>query len=471
MFPLKQIHFVGIGGAGMSAIAWVLLKKGLSVSGSDVSRNPRSARLEKHGAKIYYGHDAENIKHAWLVVRSSAIRDDNPEMVAAKKMGVKVLHRSEMLAKILEEGEGVAVAGTHGKTTTTAMISLIMERAEMDPTVLIGGDLQEIGGNAKAGEGNYVVAEADESDGSFLSYNPHYAVITNVESDHVDHYKNKDQVFDAFRRFISQVKPKGRLILCGDDPGIRAMADVSPPCEMKLFSLTNSGADFYATDINLLPEGSTFTVFQNGKKLGRASLAVPGIHNIYNAMAAFSLARVLGIGFDVMKSALESFCGTGRRFQKMGKKSGILVIDDYAHHPTEVAATLKAARPMRNERKGRIVAVFQPHRYSRTKAFAADFAAALDNADLAVVTDVYSAGEDEIPGVSGGLIFESMQKAGSGNAFYVPEMKNVPAKLMKIVEPGDVVFTLGAGNVWKAGERFLEKLAKKKMKTKTPDGI
>jgi len=456
MLPLKRIHFVGIGGVGMSAIAWVLLKKGIPVSGSDIHPGPQTTRLEENGATIFYGHSPLNIEGVGLVVASSAIREDNPEIVCARKLHIQVWHRSAMLAEILDEGEAITVAGTHGKTTTTGMISLVLEMAGLDPTVLIGGDLPEMGGNSKLGLGTHIVAEADESDGTLLAYHPRYAVITNVDSDHLDFYKTSDAIRQLFRKFLRQIQPNGYAIVCADDPGVRSILNPLPSCGVCSYGILSPDADCQARDIALYPRGSRFSVFFKNQELGSLNLSVPGRHNVSNALAAACLGHILKIDFDKIQTALRVFKGAKRRFQKKGEAEGIMVVDDYGHHPTEVASTLEGALPLARERKGRIVIVFQPHRFTRTQALAPDFARAFDNADIVLVTDVYSAGEDPIDGVSGRLIHDAIVNRGHPDVYYVEKMEDVCDRLLGMLLPEDIVITMGAGNIWKVGENLLQ---------------
>jgi len=456
MLPLKRIHFVGIGGVGMSAIAWVLLKKGIPVSGSDLHSNPLTTRLEENGATIFYEHSPLNLEDVGLVVASSAIREDNPEIVHAGKLNIPIWHRSVMLAEILDEGEAITVAGTHGKTTTTSMISLLLRQAGLDPTVLIGGDLPDMGGNALLGSGTHIVAEADESDGTLLAYHPRYAVITNVDSDHLDFYKTEDAVRRLFHTFLSQIQPDGFAIVCADDPGVRFILNPPPSCGVCSYSILSSSADCFARDITLSPRGSSFSVFFQGLQLGSIALSVPGKHNVSNALAVVSLGQILGIDFDIVQKTLQMFKGVKRRFQNKGEAEGILVVDDYGHHPTEVASTLNGALPLAKKRGGRIVTVFQPHRFTRTQALAQDFARAFDDADVVLVTDVYSAGENPIEGVSGRLIYEALVNRGHPAAHYVENMDDICDKLLGMLLPADVVITMGAGNIWKVGEQLLQ---------------
>lgn len=454
----KRIHFIGIGGAGMSAIAWVLLKKGMPVSGSDVYPSDRSQRLREHGAIIYDGHSPENLQNVGLVVVSSAIMEDNPELAAAHTLKIPVWHRSAMLAELLHEGDGVCIAGTHGKTTTTGMTSLIMERAGLDPSVLIGSELPALGGNARYGAGRFIIAESDESDGSFLNYHPLYAAVLNIESEHMEHYKTEETLKNAFRTFLSQVRPEGAAVLCADDAGVRSILDGEPPCRIVLYSVKLKQVDFFAGDIVFSPLGSEFSVYQSGKRLGAVSLQVPGIHNVSNALAATALAMTAGVKFSDVRSALADFTGTGRRFQIRGRREGVIVVDDYAHHPTEILATIKSALPLRESRRGRIITVFQPHRYTRTRDLADAFGVAFHDSDIVIITDVYSAGEPPIPGISGKTIYDAVVQSGHPNVLYVPRVADVTEKLLQMIVPGDIIFTMGAGNIWKMGESFLKRL-------------
>ena len=461
MLPIKRIHFIGIGGVGMSAIAWVLLKKGIPVSGSDVQPNSLTARLEQIGAKIRFGHSPDNVKDAGLVVISSAIREDNPELVHARSLKIPIWHRSRMLADILAEGDGITIAGTHGKTTTTSMVSLMLEKAGLDPTILIGGDLPELGGNAKLGGGKYIVAEADESDGTFLLYHPRYTIITNVEADHLDYYRMPENVRKAFQKFLLGLPADGYAILCADDIGLRSILNINLSCNAVFYSTRFINADFYAGDITLSPGGSTFILYKQKEAMGEMYLSIPGHHNIQNALAAVALGHTLGVPLNTVKDALEGFHGVKRRFQVKGIYEGVTVIDDYAHHPTEVSTTLASAIALRESKKGRIIVVFQPHRYTRTQDFHAQFAQSFDTADIVVITEVYSAGEKPISGVSGKLIYDGLVKRSHPNVLYVPDMDDICDKLLSIIVPGDIVFTMGAGNISKVGEKLLQSLTLK----------
>jgi UDP-N-acetylmuramate--alanine ligase len=465
MFLSKRVHFVGIGGAGMSAIAWVLLKKGIPVSGSDLHANYRTTRLEQNGAQIFYRHDPDNLKDVGLVVFSSAITKDNPEIVHARKMKLPIWHRSDMLAEILEEKESITVAGTHGKTTTSAMVSTILQNAGLDPTILIGGEVTGWEGNATLGSGRYIVAEADESDGSLLSYFPSYAIITNVEPDHLDYYKTSDAVRLLFGKFLKQIRDDGCAILCADDPGIQSITSLSCARGRYFYSLQSAQYDFYADDVVLYPYGSAFSFFIKGERIGKVQLSIPGRHNVYNALASLALGHILGVDFASMRNALKNFMGAKRRFQVMGEVDHILIVDDYAHHPTEVSSTLNGAIPLVTERGGRLITVFQPHRFSRTQAFYQEFSHSFDDSDIVVITDVYSAGEEPINGVSGELIYDSLIERGHNNVYYMPDLEDICGKLIPMLIPGDLVITMGAGNIWQIGEMLYKSLESHDMQT------
>ncbi|HRR98924.1 MAG TPA: UDP-N-acetylmuramate--L-alanine ligase [Candidatus Sumerlaeia bacterium] len=458
MLPLKRIHFIGIGGVGMSAVAWVILKKRIPISGSDVQPNIQTARLEKEGVPVYYGHSPENVKDAGLIVVSSAIHEDNPELVQARNLKIPIWHRSDMLEEILSEGESITVAGTHGKTSTASMAALVLERAGLDPTFIIGGDLNELGGNARLGAGKYIVAEADESDGTFLSYHPQYAIVTNVEPDHLDFYKTADNVKNAFQKHLSNVCDKGCAILCADDPGLLSILEKDLKCQVLFYSARFMTADFFAGEINLHANGSAFTVFKERQELGQVRLSVPGRHNIINALSVIALGDKLGLSLEQMTPALREFKGAKRRFQLKGTYDGITVIDDYAHHPTEVATTLASAIALRESKKGRIIAIFQPHRYTRTRDFHNEFAGAFKDADVVIITDIYPAGEKPISGVSGRMIYDGLVRNNHPNPIYVSNMDDICNTLISLIVPGDVIFTMGAGNIWKVGDRLLQRL-------------
>jgi len=393
---LDWVHFIGIGGAGMSGIAKVLLDLGYKISGSDLNVTETTKRLGKNGATVFTGHKASNVqKGIDVVVVSSAIPEDNDEVKKAQEFNIPVIQRAEMLAKLMENQKAICVAGAHGKTTTTSMIALVLEKNNLDPTVVVGGELNDIGGNAKLGRGEYLVAEADESDGSFLKLLPWATVVTNIEDDHLDHYGTLENIVEAFRQFINLGSPQGFSILCIDNTFVKKLADQIPG---KLITYgIQENAQYTAKDIVYEGLLTKAKIYFNDNLLGTLELNVPGKHNISNALAAISIGHQLGIDFQDIKEALKGFKGVQRRFQLIGKVNNVQVVDDYAHHPTEIKATLEAAR---NSHSGRLIAVFQPHSYTRTKFLAKEFAASFKAADKVILAEIYSAGEKPIPGVS-----------------------------------------------------------------------
>lgn len=441
----QRYHFVGIGGIGMSGIAQVLLEKGYSVSGSDISKTATAEKLESLGATIMLGHNGTNLSATDVVVVSSAISINNPEVKTAIRRGIPILHRSEMLALLMNEKKGIAIAGTHGKTTTTSMVALMVERAGIDPTVIIGGIVDQFKSNAKTGQGDYLVAEADESDGSLVRLNPHIAVITNIEADHMDYYADINAIKSTFVKFLKKVRPDGLAVLCVDDRNVKCVAEHYHG--RKATYGLNNGAEIKAINIEFSELGSTYTVINHGLEVGRFSLNVPGMHNIYNSLAAIAVGTEMGIGMDVIQSALLEFKGAKRRFQVISSSDSMTVVDDYAHHPTEIMATLSAARKIRGQ--GRIISVFQPHRYSRTKYFFDLYGRSFFNSDHVIVTDIYAAGEKPIPQISGELIARTLTKYGHPSVEYIPSIDSVPQHIMEMSRPNDFVITLGAGDVWK----------------------
>lgn len=439
---LHRIHMVGIGGTGMCGIAEVLLNLGYQVSGSDLQENEATARLARLGARIYLGHSADNVKEADVVVISSAIREDNVEVVKAKALKIPVIPRAEMLAELMRMKYGIAVAGAHGKTTTTSMTALVLEAGGYDPTIIVGGRLNTIGSNAKLGEGDFIVAEADESDRSFLYLSPFIAVLTNIDEEHLDHYGTLDEIKKTFINFANKVPFYCPVILCLDDPNLQS---IIPAIERKIITYGFSPqADIQARDFTFAEFSSTSTLYAYGKKLGRLKLNVPGKHNILNAMAATAVGLDLEISPKTILKALEEYTGTGRRFELKKVVHDIMIIEDYAHHPTEIKATLEAARTGWNRR---LVVVFQPHRYTRLARLMNDFATSFNQADVLIITEIYPAGEDPIEGVNGKALFEEIQKFGHKNVSFEPVLANVPARLASILAPKDILLVLGAGNV------------------------
>ena len=445
----SKIHFIGIGGSGMSGLAKVTLEAGYRVTGSDLKAGEALATLEALGARVYQGHEAAHLEEDTdLVVYSSAVKPDNPELLEARRRGLEVISRGQFLARLMERYRGIAVAGTHGKTTTTAMIATVLKRAGLNPTVVVGGRLAGEGTNAWLGGGEFLVAEADESDGSFLYLRPEVAVVTNVDDDHLDHYGHPEALREAFRGFLGRVAPGGVGVVCADDPFLRGL--VGERAAVLTYGW-NREARFRAEQPELGPAGSRCRVYEGERCLGVLELTVPGRHNLTNALAAVAVARVLGLSFETAAQALAGYAGVARRFQRLGEAAGRLVVDDYAHHPTEVEATLAAARALGR----RVVVVFQPHRYSRTRRLYREFGSALAQADLVVVTEVYAAGEAAIPGVDGGLVAEEVRRQGKAPVYYCPEREKLPRLLEELTRPGDLVLTLGAGDIYQLGRELV----------------
>jgi UDP-N-acetylmuramate--alanine ligase len=439
---LNHIHMVGIGGTGMNGIAEVLLNLGYQVAGSDLQDNEATQRLARLGAAISIGHRAENLGVADVVVISSAVREDNVEVQRARARHIPVIPRAEMLAELMRMKYGVAVAGSHGKTTTTSMTALVLEAGGYDPTIIVGGRLNTIGANAKLGAGDFIVAEADESDRSFLYLSPFIAVLTNIDEEHLDQYQSLDDIKRTFVNFANKVPFYCPVVLCLDDINLQA---IIPDIERKIISygLTDA-ADVSARDFGFDGFKSDSELFHKGKKLGHLSLQVPGLHNILNAMAATAVGLDLGIPAETILGALAGYTGTGRRFELRKIVDDVMIIEDYAHHPTEIKATLEAAR---RGWKRRTVAVFQPHRYTRLSKLMTQFATAFDQADVLVLTEIYPAGEDPIAGVSGRALFDEVKQLGHKNVRFEPDVKKIPALLEKIAAPNDMVIVLGAGNI------------------------
>ncbi|MBN1573789.1 MAG: UDP-N-acetylmuramate--L-alanine ligase [Deltaproteobacteria bacterium] len=451
-----KVHFIGIGGIGMSGIAEVLINLNYEVSGSDLKKGEITERLKTLGAVIHYGHAAKNLTDADVVVVSNAVKRDNPEVVEAEARNIPVIPRAEMLAELMRMKYGVAVAGTHGKTTTTSMMATVFGVGNLDPTVVIGGKLDYIGSNAKLGEGEFLVAEADESDGSFLMLTPTIAVVTNIEEEHMDHYGSLEEIKGDFTTFINSIPFYGLSVLCLDNENVQA---IIPEVKRRFVTYGFSPqADFYATGVTFEGLNSTFTVNYRGDVWGDITLHMPGAHNALNALSAVAVGMEVGLDFGTIQGALSGFTGVHRRFQVKGEAAGVTVVDDYGHHPTEITATLKAAR---NFWKGRVVAVFQPHRYTRTRDAHEGFLTAFFSADVLVMTDIYPAGEEPIPGITGQRLFDEIRERGMRDTHFVSDKEDLPKELMKIIRPGDLVITLGAGDILRAGERLLELLDKK----------
>jgi UDP-N-acetylmuramate--alanine ligase len=452
---ISRVHFVGIGGIGMSGIAEVLLNLGYRVSGSDLVESETTLRLKRLGAEVSIGHRAENLKDADVVVTSSAVRMENPEVIAAHERVIPVIPRAEMLAELMRMKYGVAIAGTHGKTTTTSMIATVLAQGGLDPTAVIGGKLNIFGSNAKLGQGELLVAEADESDGSFLKLSPTIAVVTNIDPEHLDHYRDLEEIKKAFLDFINKVPFYGLAVLCLDHENVQALI---PQVRKRFvtYGLTTQ-ANFRAEDISFQGLTTSFGAFEDNRKLGRLSIQMPGLHSVYNALATLATATELDLSFEAVQAGLESFSGVQRRFQTKGEWGGIMVVDDYGHHPAEIKATLSAAKRGWGRRT---VVVFQPHRYTRTRDLFKDFLTAFNQADVLFLTGIYPAGEDPIPGVSVEQLYEGIKGHGHKDVTLVLEKKEIPGQLLPRLMPGDMVFTLGAGDVWKVGEELIPLLKK-----------
>jgi UDP-N-acetylmuramate--alanine ligase len=476
----EHVHMIGIGGTGMSSIATVLLQMGYKVSGSDVKESAVVSSLQDAGADVHIGHAASHVAGADMVIFSSAIPEDNPEIREARRLGIPLLHRSEMLARILNNHEGIAVAGAHGKTTITGMIAQVFSCLGLEPTVLAGGEMQNQCVHACWGRGKYVVAEADESDGTLLRYYPQIAVITSVEADHLENFGGRlSQLIDTYAGFLANIKPGGTLVISSQAYrvlqdsirkangrfavvvyGLEGESGEALPGEYQagaLFPL-----DYRAADIKLSGSSSSFAVYHSGKMLGRAKLVVPGVYNVENALAAVAVSREAGLGFDQIVKALEGFHGAHRRFELVGAGPGIVVYDDYAHHPTELKKTLEAARHFGR----RVVAIFQPQRYSRTKILMEEFARSFQDADLVVITDIYAPPpETPLPGVTAerlaGLVAEHI---GRERVLYVGDKRLIPDVLLPHLGSNDLVITMGAGDVWQVGPAVLERLQEENLK-------
>ncbi len=454
----QQIHFVGIGGIGMSGIAELLLNLGYRVSGSDLKASDITRRLQSMGARIAIGHHEDNIRGADVVILSSAISESNPEVQAARRMGkIPVIRRAEMLAELMRLKYAVLVAGAHGKTTTTSMVATVLARGGVDPTVVIGGRLNAWGTNAKLGSGEFVVAEADESDGTFLLLSPTIAVVTNIDLEHLDFYRDLDHIRETFLRFINKVPFYGLAVLCLEDENIQSLL---PQIGKRFVTYGFSPqADFQARDIRSEGFRTRYTAYFQGRELGPIEIHLPGRHNVLNSLAAVAVAHELEIDLAAIRAGFEDMTGVQRRFQVKGETNGILVLDDYGHHPTEIRAVLETMTSCFPDR--RKVVAFQPHRYSRTAALLDQFARAFYQSDVLLVTDIYAASEVAIPGINGRRVVEAVKAHGHHDIHFCPGIDDVVAKLEEVVRPADVVITLGAGNIYQAGERFLEGLKEK----------
>ncbi|MBJ6726669.1 UDP-N-acetylmuramate--L-alanine ligase [Geomesophilobacter sediminis] len=453
---IEKIHFVGIGGIGMSGIAEVLLNLGYKVSGSDLRGSEITERLAALGGEIFIGHAKENVAQVSVVVISSAVHDDNPEVVEAHERLIPVIPRAEMLAELMRMKYGIAVAGTHGKTTTTSMVATLLSKGGIDPTIVIGGRLNSLGTNARLGQGQFLVAEADESDGSFLLLSPTIAVVTNIDADHLDFYSGIEEIKDTFVEFINKIPFYGLAVLCLDNPNV---ADIVPKVKKRFTSYGLSAqADYRATDVKLSGFTTSFVAHHKGVRLGEITFSMPGAHNVLNSLAAIAVAMELNIPFEVIREGFAAFGGVGRRFQMKGGAAGVMVVDDYGHHPTEIRATLAAAK---NGWDRRLVVVFQPHRYTRTAELFEEFVKAFYDADVLILTDIYPAGEKPIEGVTAEALAARIRRHGQKDVTWISERDLLCDHLESILQPDDILLTLGAGNVWQVGEAMLERLMNK----------
>jgi UDP-N-acetylmuramate--alanine ligase len=449
----RRVHFTGIGGIGMSGIAEVLLNLGFTVTGSDKSASPITRHLESLGAVVHEGHSGDQVAGADVVVISSAVKQDNVEVLAAHDRKIPVIRRAEMLGELMRMKQGIAIAGTHGKTTTTSMTGLVLLEGGFDPTLIVGGRLKSLKTNAKLGEGDYLVVEADEFDRSFLSLTPTVAVVTNIETEHLDCYRDLEEIKKTFVSFMNKVPFYGAVVICLDEPSLQ---EIMPQIERRIltYGLTPQ-AEFRAVACRFHETLSEYTALWRGESLGRVRLQLPGLHNVKNSLAAVAVGTELGIPFESIQKGLDEFTGVHRRFEIKSTAGDVIVVDDYAHHPTEIKATLKAAR---NGWNRRVIAVFQPHLYSRTRDFFQEFGQSFFDADVLIVTDIYGAREEPIPGVSGALVADAAKAFGHRNVRYVADRTLAAKEVTKLVRPGDMVVTLGAGDIYQAGDAVIASL-------------
>ena len=455
---IQHIHLVGIGGSGMSGIAEVLLTLGYKVTGSDLNYSETVKRLEELGGRIFIGHDAANVGEAQVVVISSAVAPTNPEVMAARAKVIPVIPRAEMLAELMRLKYGIAIAGAHGKTTTTSLVAAVLGQAGLDPTVVIGGKVNALGSHARLGRGDLLVAEADESDGSFLKLSPSVVAVTNIDKEHLEHYGTMERLEGSFLEFINRVPFYGLAVLCADDERIRALL----PRVVKRYQTYGlqqrpgqPAPDFRASDITSNQWESEFRAYHRDKNLGPFRISIPGVHNVSNALVAIAIGIELDVPVDLIRKGLASFAGVERRFQLRGEKGGVMVVDDYGHHPSEIKATLAAAK---QGWKRRLVVLFQPHRYTRTRDLMEEFAQAFGQSDLLFVTDIYPAGEAAIPGITGEKLASAIRASGHPAVRWVERKEQLTEQVRAEVQPGDLVITLGAGDIWKAGPGLLERL-------------
>jgi UDP-N-acetylmuramate--alanine ligase len=450
---IRSIHFVGIGGVGMSGIAEVLLAHGFEVRGSDIAQGETTRRLAGLGAKIFIRHHGENVRGADVVVFSSAVARNNPELLEARAHGIPVIPRAEMLAELMRLQDGIAIAGSHGKTTTTSLVATVLRAAKLDPTVIIGGKLNVLGSGAALGTGRLLVAEADESDGSFLHLSPVISVVTNIDPEHLDHFRDHAAIKDAFVQFSNRVPFYGLVVACLDHPHVQ---DILPRIEKRVatYGLATQ-ADYSARELELEGLSSSFELVRRGQALGRFRVQMPGMHNVLNALATIAVADEVGIDHAVTREALATFAGVQRRFTVLGERRGVTVVDDYGHHPTEIEVTIEAALRAYGRR---VVVAFQPHRYTRTHHLFEELTRAFNRADVLLVTDVYAAGEAPIAGADSESLANAIRAHGHRDVTYIKERGDLAAELVKRVREGDVVITLGAGSITRTGPELLQAL-------------
>jgi UDP-N-acetylmuramate--alanine ligase len=455
---IQHIHLVGIGGSGMSGIAEVLLTMGYKVTGSDLQYSDTIRRLEELGGRVFIGHHESNVGDAQVVVISSAVSLNNPEVLHARSRVIPVIPRAEMLAELMRLKYGIAIAGAHGKTTTTSMVASVLAQAGLDPTVVIGGKVNALGSHARLGRGELLVAEADESDGSFLRLSPAIVAVTNLDREHLDHYGSMESLVDTFVEFINRVPFYGLAVLCIDDERIRAMLGRVVKRYQTYGLQEPAGApkpDFRATDISIKKWETEFRAQYRGRTLGPFRLSIPGVHNVSNALAAVAIGMELEVPIDLIRKGLAAFTGVERRFHLRGEKGGVMVVDDYGHHPTEIKATLTAAKQGWGRR---LVVLFQPHRYTRTRDLAEEFGTAFGEADAVFVTEIYPAGESPVPGISGEGLANAIRASGHPSVTWVDRKELLVERVLPSLKAGDLVVTLGAGDIWKVGPQLLERL-------------
>ena len=449
-----SFHFIGIGGNGMAPVAEILLSRGARVSGSDKTQTDLTRRLSELGARVFVGHRADQVGPVDAVIISTAISQENPELLEARRRGIPIVHRGEALAGVMRGYRGVAVAGSHGKTTTTSMISHVLTHGGLDPTCVVGGRVPGFGGNARVGKNPVFGAEADESDGSFLKISPHVAVVTNIDQEHLDFYQSFEHLKEAFGQFLASVPPDGLAVACLDDP---ELSKILPSLSVPLMTYGfDPEADVVASDVSGEGLSTLFSVRLKGKDIGTFTLNVPGLHNVLNSLATIAVAHHFDMDPDCAREGLERFRGVGRRFTQVGEEGGIRIVDDYGHHPTEISVTLAAAHQAYPDR--RLVVVFQPHRFSRTRDLLSRFASAFRLADVLVLGEIYGAGEDPIAGITGRRLFDEIQSSFGNEAYFAADQNEMISRLMTVLKPGDLLMTMGAGDVTHLGGEILARL-------------